>query len=189
MGKAKGMLCVAAVVLAAGLTAWAQEAGKRPSETVRFKKGEHPRVWVTAADLPALRARCAAGGTHEREFKRLKGLVDAEMAQGEPGGQRWEESGWRVDPVPVALVYLVTGERKYAERAKKMLLVCPRGNPITVSSAAALDWIMAKSDLDKEPGVPMTPAELTAVVKALAETGGRWELKVEEVPGPDGLPV
>ena len=109
------------------MTAWGQETAKRPSEMIRFKKGEHPRIWITKADLPGIRARCAAGGTHEREFKRLKELVDLEMTKGEPGEEWNSRTATFVDPVPAAFVYLVTGERKYAERTKKMLKVCPRG--------------------------------------------------------------
>jgi hypothetical protein len=84
-GTLKTMGCLVAMTLVTGPTVWAQETAKRPSEMIRFKKGEHPRIWVTKADLPGIRARCAAGGSHEREFKRLKALVDREMATREPG--------------------------------------------------------------------------------------------------------
>jgi hypothetical protein len=158
------MLLVLATCIT-GSEALAQERANRPSQMIRFRGGEHPRLWITAADLPAIRKRCAPGGSHEREFKRMKELADSEIAT---GGVQGPARGLLYSPVTMAFLYLVTGERRYAEVTKGIL----REGRAERQAGVALDWIMNRCDLDDAEGVPVTPEELRELVKAIASS--RW---------------
>ncbi len=143
-------------VLLTCVTAWAKAEGK-PSAMIGFKRGEHPRIWITKNDLPGLRKRCAPGGSHEREFKRLKQLVDAD--------------GYGCNHVNTAFLYLMTGERKYAKKAKDMLL----SGKADKQAGVALDWIMTRCDLDTDPGDPVTRDELKMLVDRITSNGTAFQ--------------
>ena len=180
--KLKTAVCFCSAMFVAALVVEAQETGKRPSETIRFERGEHPRIWIARADLPEIRSRCAAGGTHAREFTRLKKLVDLAISKAEPDSR--EAVRYLTDPVPAAFLYQVTGKREYAEYAKKMLGAYPQQNARPARRAGvALDWILTKCDADHDAEVPVTPAELTELATGLTSTGGRWQLLVEHYRG------
>ena len=156
------LLCLAAARLTAA------DAQVRPSLQIRFKKGEHPRIWVTSKDLPALRKRCAPGGSHEREFKRLKQLMDRQMAA---GGVRGVGRGFLFHPTSLAFLYLVTGERRYADAARDEL----KSGRVGRQAGVALDWIMTKCDLDVADGTPIAPGELRQVVRRITSNRFAWE--------------
>jgi len=78
----------------------------------RVRKG-HPRIYVTAADLPKLRARCA-GPMRQRM---------AEMRRAEWIMKRRPAAGW-ADATNVgypAFLHLVTGEKRYLEKTVEFL--------------------------------------------------------------------
>ena len=135
-------------------------AAERSSSSIRFKRGEHPRIWITKEDLPEIRKRCAPGGSHEREFARLKKLTDSELTRVKPG----TGSGWKgYSATTLAFMYLVTGERRYADGAKAELA----GGRAGKRAGVALDWIMSKCELDTSPGQPVTRDELAGLAKKI----------------------
>ena len=153
------------LLLSVASTTSAQE---RPSQQVRFRKGEHPRIWITKADLADIRKRCAPGGSHEREFRRLKQLMDGQIAA---GGVRGRGRTTLYHPTPLAFLYLVTGDRRYADAAKDGLM----SGRVVKQAGVALDWIMTKCDLDTADGAPIAPDELPQVVRRITSNRFAWQ--------------
>ena len=106
---------------------------------------QHPRLFVTAADLPRLRAYAAGAGRTQFEAlrKRADALLTAEptpepTVMGSSSNPQTVNFWWanRVqtqkacfEAETVAFVYLITGEAKYGEAARKWTLHLAAYNP------------------------------------------------------------
>lgn len=87
--------------------------------------GRHPRLFFTAADLPALRQRCQT--THQDFYQRLMSGADSYLGQMPPASaaqcsddqsmQQW--AWWRL--TTLAFGYVATGDEKYGRKAAEWL--------------------------------------------------------------------
>ncbi|MCD6378487.1 MAG: heparinase II/III family protein, partial [Planctomycetes bacterium] len=127
---------------------------------------EHPRIYVTAADLPAIRQKCA--GPMRHVFAAMK---KADWIMRKPAGTDWSDCTNAGYP---AFMYLVSGRKKYLNKTKEFLDALSRNWPrnqyltpawLRVASMAA-DWIW--NDL--------TPAERAKYGRTLLDMS-EWVLK------------
>jgi len=131
--------------------------------------GGHPRMLLTAKDLPALRARCRPGGSRARQYQQLKATVDGWLAASElpvlgNKGQRREQ------PLQCALVYLVEGDARYSRLAKRYLDWFIEHNEFIEYRGygalnIAIDWIYDS----------LTPAEKRKYLGAVARYNVDWK--------------
>ena len=76
---------VVAVALVAGSgepVIRAQEPGVSTDTKLKYREGDHPRLWVGDGRLAKIAERCAPGGCMNAEYLALKNKVDAELASG-----------------------------------------------------------------------------------------------------------
>ena len=84
--------------------------------------GPHPRLLFTAGDIPALKQRIAvAGSVPARAFQAMKDHVDDLREPGDPLGDRMDRVWGRQDVADTALVWLLTGDREYLDKAKRLM--------------------------------------------------------------------
>ena len=134
------LLATAALFLVPAVV-WAAEEGQgggaaRPDILQPLRQG-HPRIWITPDALKALRQAVRPGGPRHTVFRDLKKDADRWLRRKETveykivGPRLLTQSRRCLDRVQtLGLVYLVTGEAKYAERAWKEL----------EAAAAFKDW-------------------------------------------------
>jgi hypothetical protein len=80
-----------------------------------FQAGEHPRLWFSEADVQAIRQRVDGGRLAELPAD-LRGRVD--------GGQQLETDEslmYDMRPRDLATLYMLTGDREFAERAGELI--------------------------------------------------------------------
>ena len=101
------------MVLATSALLAAPGAARGQERTVAAVRKGHPRIFVTAEGLPALRARCR--GAARRDFERV---ISAGWIMTRKCGTDWSDLNNM--PMP-ALGYLVTGEEKYLAKVREFL--------------------------------------------------------------------
>jgi len=80
--------------------AQAQEPDVSNHTKLKYRKGDHPRLWVGDGRLAKIAERCAPGGCMNAEYVALKNKVDAELASG-------KTYLWGAKIVAIGLCYLV----------------------------------------------------------------------------------
>ena len=129
-------------------------------------RSAHPRIYVTPADLPAIRAKCA--GPMKDVFAAMK---KADWIMRKPAGTGWTD---RTNAAYPAFMYLVTSEKKYLNKTKEFLDTLshnwPKNQYLTPEwlrgASMAADWIW--NDL--------TPAERAKYGRTLLDMSD-WVLK------------
>ena len=160
---------VAALLLLAllpGLCAAAEEDLTGQQVYHRFTN-DHPRLFFRAADLPAVRERCAT--FQQAAYASLKARVDAEL----------DSPGSFPNCAETALVYLVSGDAKYAEAGRRKLLA---GTAYLRQNAADMtSWTRASTDARRYIYLAadwlwqaMTPAERKQVSDDLVAVAREW---------------
>ena len=152
---------LAAVLVAAVPACAAQgQGGRAPTSVVGTLRQGHPRIFLTPDSLDALRKAVQADPARQEIFGHLRAeadkLLNAATVEHKLVGPRLlQESRRCLDRVQtLALVYLVSGEKKYADRAVKELEAAaafPDWNPShfldTAEMSCALgigyDWLYA----------------------------------------------
>lgn len=95
-------------------------------------RNEHPRLLLTKADIPELRARVKQPGCRE-DFELLKRTLDDGLAKASERA--------RSALVPLCLMYSITGDRKYADAAKEWLLERGDFGVYATLGLYAYDWL------------------------------------------------
>ncbi len=152
-------LAAAAVLVVSSFTAAAEEdalpAGIKPLDAIRK---EHPRLFLTSADLPAVRER--AKGPCQAEYRALRKMVDALPPDGPvifneklmkrlPDGtiqadkaSRFGQQLFRYNggdqAAAAALLYLIDGDKRDLEKAKNYLRLA--GKVVTWCAETAKRW-------------------------------------------------
>ncbi|MCK4626694.1 MAG: heparinase II/III family protein [Phycisphaerae bacterium] len=127
---------------------------------------DHPRIYVTKADVPVIRAKCA--GPMKDVFTAMK---KADWIMSRKAGTGWTD---RTNVAYPAFMYLVTSEKKYLNKTKEFLDALSRNWPKNQyltpewlrGGAMAADWIW--NDL--------TPAERAKYGRTLLDMSD-WVLK------------
>ncbi len=127
---------------------------------------DHPRIYVTKADLPAIRKKCA--GSMKDVFAAMK---KADWIMTRKAGTGWTD---RTNIAYPAFMYLVTSEKKYLNKTKEFFDALTRNWPKNQyltpewlrGAAMAADWVW--NDL--------TPAERAKYGKTLLDMS-EWVLK------------
>ncbi|MBL7222801.1 MAG: hypothetical protein ISS72_03015, partial [Candidatus Brocadiae bacterium] len=176
LGGATGIVCVAALMLfQAGGSPLA--AAARAATTLKYKKGDHPRLWVGDGRLAKIAKRCAPGGSMHAQYVALKNKVDAELASG-------RTHLWGAKIAAVGLCHLV--EKHHGRNAEAYLRgltsVIGMENPQLDRGrawqyATVVDWVWSN----------LTAGERTAAAKWLMGDGihqaWRYRRPTGEPPG------
>lgn len=166
-GKLFALTALVATVLGASAFAMPQTF-ELPQEKLR---PTHPRLLFNEEQLPAIRAR--AEGDLKEHFAAMRAKVDEGPERKNVGGlslngwdlkastnPEWDD--WGTPAAMAALVYQVTGEKQYLEKAEDLLeksvsfyeMRYKEGNPVAWTSFSRIDWLVALdmvwNDLDPE---------------------------------------
>ncbi len=144
-------VCLLSALCAA---AW---AGAVPGDWVARIRRDHPRLFINKDTWPAVKAR--ALGPEREYYAAIKRRVDRypDNPQGDSGGpvrQQDEKIAgktykmpiakpakeWGIQALETALVYRVTGDRKYLDRARKMLEVSVKVYHQCYKERRAVNW-------------------------------------------------
>jgi len=128
-GRMRVIAGIVTVMLAVGVSLGlglhkllAQEKPATPAAAGEVKvTKEHPRIWLTPEKLAELKARAAA---NTPEWQRIKAAADQSLTV-EPH-PAWIRN-WYI--LSLAVVYQVTGDAKYANRAKEFMLEMAKETP------------------------------------------------------------
>jgi len=199
------------VLVLISLPALAAAADKGGDEWMSKIRSDHPRLFFNKDTWPAVKAR--ALGPEKKWYDAMKKRVDAypDNPQGSSGGaplEREEQVGGKTYKMPIArrarewgpqametaFVYLVTGDKKYLEKTKKMLKVsidvyheCYRQrravnwySTTRVCALAAYDWLYKD----------LTPAERKEILRPFLKhiddvQPGRGKPKIYRLNGSD----
>jgi hypothetical protein len=130
-----------------------------PDEVLSTLRPEHPRLLLTRAEVEQLKGRIAGGGVLESWLRKLRVAGDTLLTQNAsryeiPDGLRLLATSRRVmdRTATLGLLYQLTNEKKYAERAWKELEAAgnfPDWNPrhfldtaeMTFAFALGYDWL------------------------------------------------
>ncbi len=147
------------VLLVFGLLAGAfSQAGtvSAAEQWIGAVRNDHPRLFFNAETWPAVKARALF--EEAAWFAELKEMADGYPADPQPGSRREDNADrrradgtvetiklprpteWGVQAGRAAFVYLVTGDRVYLDKAKKMMKVSVDAYHECIDKGMAVDW-------------------------------------------------
>jgi len=121
-------ICAVALLLLAGA---ASVAGAASAPWVAKIRKEHPRVFFSPETWPAVRARAA--GPEREWFGYVKSRVD-KLADSP------SRKDWGTEAAAAAFVWRVTGDRKYLDKATKLLEQSVASYPESIRSGKMVSW-------------------------------------------------
>ncbi len=138
------------------VTAKSQAADTADESWINEIRPDHPRLFFNADTWPHVKGR--ALGQEKEWFAQLKTMVDrypenpTSQSAREDNADRGRADGsietvrlprpreWGTQAGRTAFVYLVTGDRKYLEKAKRMLIVSVEAYHECIDKGMAVDW-------------------------------------------------
>ena len=84
----------------------------------------HPRLFVTKEDIPNIKstAQTSAHDIYLQTKESIDKLLNEPISFPNPTAVNGTENGWKISQVSqVAMLYLITGEKKYLDYTKKFL--------------------------------------------------------------------
>lgn len=154
--KGKDSRILWCMVLLYSLTQFSWAAGANDESWIKKIRQDHPRLFFNSDTWPQVKGRAL---NQEKEwFAQLKKMVDrypdnpSSQSTREDNADRKKPDGaietvkltrpveWGTQAGQTAFVYLVTGDRKYLEKTKKMLRVSVAAYHECISKGMAVDW-------------------------------------------------